>query len=214
MIIHPTIHTAGLAALEQAINVALRFDPGTQGALAELDQRVFHIEITQPSLDFFLCPEADYLSLRGFNDGVVDTHLRGSASEFVQLVSADDAASALINGDITLTGDSAPLMQLQGILKELDIDWEAAISQALGGSSVADMAANTVGSILRGGFNFGRKLQQNLQRQTSDYILEEGRLSPPKAELEDFYQQVGKLANSTERLQARVDRLASKLAKQ
>lgn len=212
MIIHPTMHTAGLAALEQAINVALRYDQGTRQALAELDQRVFHIEITQPAVDFFLCPESDGIALRGFNDGVIDTHLRGSAGEFIQLVGADDPASALINGNITLTGDSAPLMQLQAILKQLDIDWEAAISQTLGGSSAADMAANTVGSLLRSGFHFGRKLQQNLQRQTSDYILEEGRLSPPKAELEDFYQQVGKLANSTERLQARIDRLASKLA--
>ncbi|ROR97938.1 ubiquinone biosynthesis protein UbiJ [Sinobacterium caligoides] len=211
MIILPTLHTAGLAALEKVINSALRFDPGSRRALAELDGRVFHIEITSPQLDFYLCPQHDGISLRGYYDGPVDSHLAGSAGEFLQLLGADDAASSLINGNITLTGDSAPLLQLQAILKRLDIDWEAAISKSLGGNSFADMAANGLGSLLRGGLKFGREAQRNLRRQASDFILEEGRLSPPKSELEDFYSQVSRLANDTERLQAKLDRLARKI---
>ncbi len=214
MILLPTIHTAGLAALEKAVNAALQFDLATSQALRDLDGQIFHIEITSPQVDFYLCPQRQGIALKGYFDGEVTSHLSGSANEFLQLISAEDAASALINGNISLTGNSSSLIQLQGIFKQLDIDWEAIISSSLGGSSFADMAAHSIGDALRSGLKFGRQARTNLRRQTSDFIIEEGRLSPGKDELEDFYSQVSQLDNDSQRLEAKIARLAAKLTTQ
>jgi ubiquinone biosynthesis protein UbiJ len=46
----------------------------------------------------------------------------------------------------------------------------------------------------------------------SEYLLEEGRLTPPKLELEHFFEGVQTLSMQVERAQAKVERLMAKAA--
>ena len=49
-----------------------------------------------------------------------------------------------------------------------------------------------------------------LKRQVSEYLLEEGRLTPPKPELEHFYDAVQSVAMRVERAQNQVEKLLAK----
>jgi ubiquinone biosynthesis protein UbiJ len=49
-------------------------------------------------------------------------------------------------------------------------------------------------------------------RQTEEYIHEEGRLLPPRAEIEDFFTNISKLKDDTDRLAAKITKLGKKLA--
>ena len=51
-----------------------------------------------------------------------------------------------------------------------------------------------------------------LKRQVSEYLLEEGRLTPPKPELEHFYDAVQSVAMRVERAQNQVEKLLAKAA--
>lgn len=204
--VDPALHTAGVGALEAAINRALALDKLTAAQLGALDGKVFRLQCTQPRADFYLLPQPGRVQLKGFHDGAVTTAIRGTAADFADLATADDPAAALINGNIELDGDSAPLMELQRTLARLDLDWEAPLVSAFG-----DVAGHQLAQGLRGLFSWGRMAGDSVLRQLEEFIHEEARLAPPRAEVEDFYDDVDKLGQRVDRLAARIARLAGKL---
>jgi ubiquinone biosynthesis protein UbiJ len=204
--IDPALHTAVLAALERALNRALALDPGSRAELAALDDCVFALHCTRPPLDVYLQPSDGRIRLMGVYDGPVTTSVRGLASDFAELVTATDPTSTLINGALELSGDSAPLIKLQNIIAELDMDWEAPLVNSLG-----DVAGHQLAQLLRGAHRWGRQASGNLGRQLDEFIHEEARLSPPRLELEDFYRDVQQLGLRVERLQSRASRLRKRL---
>jgi len=202
----PTIHTAAVAALEAAANRALQLDPAAVRQLSELSGKVFRFECLRPALDLYLIPERSGLALLGYWDGDIDTGIRGTAAEFAELAAAKDPAAALINGNLELEGDSAPLIELQRILAGLDMDWEAPLTNAFG-----DVAGHQLAQGLRGLSGWGRQASASIARQLEEFIHEEARLSPPRREVEDFYADIELLRLRVDRLRARMARLAAKL---
>ena len=204
--INPTLHTAGLAALETALNRALALAPGGAAVLAELDRQVFALHCTAPTVDVYLQPADGGVRLMGVYDGPVTTSIRGEASDFAELTTSSDAAATLINGNLELRGDSAALIDLQKSLSTLELDWEAPLVDALG-----DVAGHQMATLLRGAFSWSRQAATSLSRQLEEFIHEEARLCPPRLELEDFYGDVRELDLRVERLASRVQRARRKL---
>jgi ubiquinone biosynthesis protein UbiJ len=200
--IDPTLHTAAVSALEAAVNRALELDPASQAKLQHLSGMVFGFHCLSPELDVFLLPDSNRLRLMGFWDGEVTTAIRGAASDFSKLATAEDPTAALINGQLELQGDSAPLIELQGILSNLDMDWEAPLVNTLG-----DVVGHQLAQGLRGLFGWGQQASSSLARQLEEFIHEEARLAPPRQEVEDFYRDVEQLHQRVERLQARIRKL-------
>ncbi len=203
----PTVTTAVLAALETALNQALALDPVAQRSLARLAGRTFAIECTEPTVAVYLQPGADRVRLLGFHDAPVTTRVNGTAKDFVELASSTDPAATLINGNLALQGDSAPLIELQQILGNLDLDWEAPLVETLG-----DVAGHQLAELLRAAFTSGQVVSRSLLRQLEEFIHEEARLSPPRLEVEDFYGDVQALEQRVERLQSRLARLRKRIA--
>ena len=201
MMISPTIHTAGLAGLELAINSALKLDPATLIKLGKLNGHVFHIQLTAPELDFYLILGNKDVRLCGIYEAEANTRLVGAASEFLKLATASDPASALINGELELYGDSNALIALQKIGQQLDLDWEAPLADLFG-----DVIGHQMGRGLRKGFHFASQAFNNLKRQTSEYIKEESDLVPPRWQAEAFYSDIQQVKMRTERLEARLQK--------
>ena len=199
----PTLHTAGLAAAEAAINAALRLSPHSRAGLRELAGQVVALECTRPALTVYLNgDENGELRLRGVYDGEVVTRIAGSAEDFAELARAEDPAAALINGGLRLDGNSATLIELQRLFNAVDVDWEAPLVAGLG-----DVAGHQLANMLRAAFSWSRQTGSNLQRQLREFATEEGRLAPPPLALERFYDDVQTLSERGERLAARVDQL-------
>lgn len=205
--INPTLHTAALAALESLVNRALALAPRAGAELAELEDCVFALECTTPQLTIFLQPQGETVRLMGVFEGPVTTRVRGAAADFTELAAADDPAACLINGALELEGESAPLLELQQIMSTLDIDWEAPLVDVLG-----DVVGHQLAEVLRGGFSWGQQARKSLERQLEEFVHEEARLSPPRLELEDFYNDVQSLSVRVERLESRSRRLRQKIA--
>ena len=144
----------------------------------------------------------------GYYDGPVTTSVRGSASDFAELATAKDPTAALINGALELSGDSAPLIELQKVIARLEIDWEAPLVNTLG-----DVAGHQLAELLRGAYKWGRQASSGLGRQLEEFIHEEARLSPPRLELEDFFTDVRQLGLQVERLESRTQRLRKRIQK-
>jgi ubiquinone biosynthesis protein UbiJ len=200
--INPTLHTAACAALEQGLNRALQLDPSSAAQLAQLSGKVFKMHCTSPELEFYLFPDAGGIKLMGYWDGEITTGITGQAADFANLASADDPAAALINGNLELSGDSGPLLELQSILSNLDMDWEAPLVNSLG-----DVVGHQLAQGLRGLFGWGQQASSSFIRQLDEFIHEEARLAPPRQEVEDFYQDLEQLNLRVDRLEARMRKL-------
>jgi ubiquinone biosynthesis protein UbiJ len=202
--INPTLHTAACAALEMALNRALQLDPGSTAQLAPLSGKVFKMHCTNPELEIYLFPDPGGIRIMGYWDGEVTTGISGEASDFANLAGAPDPAAALINGNLELSGDSAPLLELQSVLTHLDMDWEAPLVNTLG-----DVVGHQLAQGLRGIFGWGQQASSSFLRQLDEFIHEEARLAPPRQEVEDFYQDLEQLNLRVDRLQARMRKLGS-----
>ena len=91
---------------------------------------------------------------------------------------------------------------VQQIVSKMDVDWEAPLVDALG-----DVMGHQLAQALRAMFRWSESARASLKRQLSEYLLEEGKLTPPKAELEHFYDSVQSLSMRVERAQSQLAKL-------
>lgn len=203
----PAIVTAALAGIEAALTRAIALAPEAQQALRSMGETLIAIEFTAPAVEVFVHIHNDgQLSLASYSEAKPAVRVRGTLESFLGLATADDPAATLINSDIEVIGNTAPLLELQAIVTKMDVDWEAPLVTALG-----DVAGHQLAQSLRGLFSWGEQAMSRLRRQLSEFILEEGRLSPPAAELEWFFGEVQSLSLRVDRLESRARRLLARV---
>ena len=180
----PSLRTALAAALEAAVNHALRLDPACLRRLAELEGAVLHCQCTRPELDLYLLPGETGLAFRAHWEAAAGqaggqeskqahetvTRIRGSAADYAALLKAADPVAELVNGGLELEGDSAPLLALRAIIKDLDLDWEAPLVDALG-----DVAGHQLAEALRAAAAWGKQAAAGIARQVDEFMREERR---------------------------------------
>ncbi len=202
-----SLNTAALAALERAINGALSLDERTRESVAALTGKTLKVEVTVPALSAFLVPGAEGVRLLGHFEGRPDCTVSGATSDFIALLLAADKPAALVNGKLKVSGDSALLLSLEKALSALELDWEQRLATLVG-----DVPAHQVGRLARGSAEFGRRARGSFERHLEEFIHEEARLAPPRAEVEDFFADVRALSSRVARLEAGIRRLARRIA--
>ncbi|CAA0082582.1 Uncharacterised protein [Zhongshania aliphaticivorans] len=205
--IPPVLQGAALSALENLINNALQLDPSVSSKLQALSGQSFALELKEPNIDIGIGITGKRLRILGQHNNTVTTRLSGRWSEFAKVATASDPAAALINGDISISGDTSSLLELRQILAELDLDWEQPLADAFG-----DVAAHQLGSGLRAGQRWLNNTRRNLHRQFSEYIVEESQLVPHPCQADDFYNEVDELKARSERLDAKIRRLQQRIS--
>ena len=204
----PALLSAALAAAERALNQAIALAPTSHLELDALSGTLLGIEITSLDLTLYIdIVSGTEVQLMMHCERATDAFVRGSMEDFAALAASDDPAATLINGGIELEGRSTSLINLQQIISKMDVDWEAPLVEVLG-----DVAGHQLAQTLRRFFRWSEGARASLQRQLSEYLLEEGRLTPPKAELEFFYDSVQSLSMRVERAQQQVEKLIAKAA--
>jgi len=193
---------------ERALNQAILLAPTSHRELEALSGTLLGIEVTSLELTLYveLVPGAEVRLLNHCEEKPT-AFVRGSIEDFTALIASDDPAATLINSGIELQGSSASLIHLQQVISGMDIDWEAPLVERLG-----DVMGHQIAEALRSVFSWSEGARKSLKRQLSEYLLEEGRLTPPKLELEHFFEGVQTLSMQVERAQAKVERLMAKAA--
>lgn len=202
--IDPSLLGVVTATLEKVVNAPLRYDPGTRAALGKLAGKVIAVDSTLPPLTFYLHPQpADSdvsLEIHAYCDRPADTRLKGSLPAIMALTFGSQ--HSLANSGVEVLGSTTVLSQLQDILHNVDIDWEEPITQVMGST-----LGHPFAQLLQGQWQWARNNMNKAQHFFGEYVTEELRATPSKAELEVFYDEVTLLRSDTERLQARVQRL-------
>ena len=204
----PALLSAALAGAESALNQAIALAPMSHQELDALSGTLLGVEITSLDLTLYIdLVSGTEVRLMMHCERPTDAFVRGSLEDFAALAASDDPAATLINSGIELEGRSTSLINLQQVISKMDVDWEAPLVNTLG-----DVTGHQLAQTLRKFFQWSEGARASLKRQLSEYLLEEGRLTPPKAELEYFYDSVQSLSMRVERAQQQVEKLLAKVA--
>lgn len=204
MIGDPTLKTALAVAIENIVNTALRYDPGTRFALAELSG-VIAIECTKPEMTLYWQIHSEGIKVLGHYELSPTVRIKGSLPALMQLMMQQQ--SNLANSGVEVYGNTALLAQLQNILKQLDIDWEMALNKVFG-----DVIGHPIAELIRKKAAWTEYQAQQIPPSLGEYLSEELRSTPSQPELEKFYKDVDSLRMNTDRLSARIQQLEDVLS--
>src|SRR5690606_22858547 len=102
---------------------------------------------------------------------------------------------------VEVMGNTGLLVELQRVIKNLDIDWEDALSERVG-----DIVGHQSASTIRSGVKYARDRSDELKDSLGEFLTEELKAVVSRQELDIFYQDVDELRLQLDRLEARVRR--------
>lgn len=196
----PVLTAAATAALEAALNTALRYDPGTRLALQKLAGQALAIEVTRPvTLALCVSFHADHVSV-SHNGEAATTRLRGSLAGLAGLALGEH--TTLARSGVEALGSTALLTDVQHLLRQLDLDWEELLADLLG-----DAAAHPPARLLRSGLNWTRQRAGSGRRLLQEFLTEELQATPSRHELSLFNSAVDQLRLQLDRAEAHLHQL-------
>jgi ubiquinone biosynthesis protein UbiJ len=135
-----------------------------------------------------------------------DCTLRAPASCLLRLALSLYKTAVLHGPEVELEGDSAVLLELVGVLQDLELDWEYELSRWLG-----PVASSLLGGQLRSSARWTHDSLANLTNNLADYLSEESRTLVGQREAEARFAELDQTKLDLERLEARFERLALSL---
>jgi ubiquinone biosynthesis protein UbiJ len=195
-----------LASVEHGINRVLQMDSTALPRLDRLSGKVVAVECTSPAFDLYILPSDEGLMLAAHWEGGADVTLRAPAASLMRLAMSKDKNAVLHSPQVELEGESAVLLELTGILQDLELDWEYELQRWLG-----PVAAPLIGGHLRSSARWSAASLASLSQNVADYLAEESRTLVGKREAEARFAELDQTKQDLERLEARFERLAQSL---
>ncbi len=184
--------TGLLASVELGLNRVLRLDSTALPRLAHLTGKVIAVDCRSPALQLFILPSDEGLMLASHWETGVDCTLRAPASSLVKLAVSKDK--------------TAVLLDLVGVLQDLELDWEYELSRWLG-----PVATQLVGGHLRSRARWYQQGFASLNQNLAEYLAEESRTLVGQREAEARFSELDRIKLDLERLEARFERLSRSL---
>ncbi len=199
-----------IAVMQQVFGQVQALDSRFSAQLADLEGKTVAIHL--PRLQLWLFFHGQNGQLRVDLDpppGVeqADAVLEGDSTALLGMALPDWPVDEA--GPVRIEGDARAARALEAALKQLQPDWEQALTDRLG-----DVLGHTLWRLLRAAGGQGRRSGEKLLRDSHDWLVHESRLLPHPLELEDFYREVDQLREGVDRLEARLNKLAAQKAGQ
>jgi ubiquinone biosynthesis protein UbiJ len=142
------------------------------------------------------------------HEGEAQAKLQGDLPAFINLASNKDKHAALMKSDIQIQGSSQLAMGLADAMSDLNIDFEAMLSELTG-----PVFAHIMGKNLRRLTGWLKGNADKLKQDTVEYVRDELQLAPHKLEGESRFTDIHRLKLDSERIEARINRLTTHLNK-
>lgn len=191
--------------LNTALNRVLALDRAAVARLARLEGRTLAINVRELEWCAHAVVREGRLLISRERDAAVDVTIRGRLTDFVALARANRRGEALGAGRVEILGDLAVAQDVQALLAELDLDWDEGLARYLG-----DVAAHRVTRTVRGVLGFGRRSVERIEQDAAEYLRHELMIVLVRTDLEEFGRAVFQLDDAVDRLEARLERLATR----
>lgn len=198
MVIKPLL----ISVLESALNKYILLDKNASLMLTPLAGKVIAINVQPFDETIYLCPSKDSIQLLDQFPDQPDTILTGSLSTLGLMGLSATPMRALFSGEVKIEGDIHAGQQFQELFAKLDIDLEQQVAQFTG-----ETIAHNISQLFRAGRDWSKESIETFRLNAAEFLQEETRDLPAKAEMDIFCQQVDELRTDFDRLQSRLARL-------
>jgi ubiquinone biosynthesis accessory factor UbiJ len=191
-------------ALESALNHTLSLDPDTQQRLAALNGRSVQLHLRGPEIALAISVEGERLQVGPPQDGSQLKVAATPGSLLAMLFRRDD--DGIAPGKVEIAGDAELARRLEKLASKFAPDFEEAFARSFG-----DVLGVPLAKAVRKGLLHARDTASHLTDDTADWLRDEARVAMAPGEVEGFLDGVDHLRERSERLQARVQRLAQRI---
>lgn len=202
MIIKPIL----TGVLETALNQYLALDEDVGAFLRPLAGKVIAVTIEPFNETLYLCPTESKIQLLESYQGEVDTTISGSLTALGLMGLNASSMRSVFSGDVRIEGDTETGRKFQRLFEQLDIDLEEKLSHVTG-----DILAHKIGNLFRSGRDWSKQSLETFRLNLEEFLQEETREVPAKTEADMLFRQVDDLRSDFDRLEARVNRLQTRL---
>lgn len=182
-----------LISIERLLNEALDTD---EDATTYLEPLAGHcIALKCFPFEIFCLFDAHGVSLLNLEPEHVSTRIVMNAGFVLQSVSGSEKFSEPFKPSMSIEGKMKLAQQLGDLVQNIQVDWVAMLAPWVG-ESAAYYGIEALKSLREWGENQGQSMIQNL----GEYLQEEWRLVPARAEVSNFEEQLGVLVSRVDRL--------------
>lgn len=200
------LRKTALGGAESLIDTALAHDPASASALAVLEGQVLLIESTLPPITIVVEPTSSGVKLHDHWDGEASVSVQGTLVAMAGVALNAKESVSFSGTGIRVSGNLDTLNQLNNIMGNLDIDWEAALAEVIG-----DIPAHLLAQSVRSSAVFRANTVKRATTGLVEVAQEEFNLTPSKNEFETVAPEIRKLSSDVDRVAARLKRLQQTL---
>jgi ubiquinone biosynthesis accessory factor UbiJ len=192
--------------MQGLVDAQVEGSPRARELIAQLEGRRMRIAARHTPWQMTLHANQGRLELSRETSSVADVTLAGTPLALMALM-REEPAAVIRRGDVTLTGDGEAGARFQELAQLLRPDLEAGLARIVG-----DIPAFGVGSLVRKALEWGRATASTQASNVGEYLAHERRVLVPRAEAQQFIDEVDALREQADRLEARVTSLESRAA--
>lgn len=190
-----------IPVIEPVLNKLLQMDEVTSAQIKRLAGRKIVISVNDLNLDIHITLTDAGLSLDSFDKHVADVSINATLPNLIiMLMNINNPAGRITN--LEISGDVGLAQEFQGLLRNLEIDWEEILSQWIG-----DYPARKTGLLVKAMHNYMKETRHAIAMDISEYLRFEMNWVPLKEEVDAFNRDIDVLRDDSERLQLRIKRL-------
>lgn len=189
-----------------ALNRALALDAETRERLGALQGRHIGIQLRGLDLALAISVSEGRLHVGPHWAAEHDLNLRAAPTSLLAMALRRGEDSLLPPGKVEISGDAELARRVEKLARGFQPDFEEAFAQTFG-----DVIGVPMARALQRGFAWSRESAGALVRDTAEFLREESRDLIAPAEMEEFLDDVDTLRERADRLEARVQQLASRL---
>ena len=187
-----------LRPLEEMLNRRIAGSSRARAILDGLAGRSMEIRFAATPLRVRMAAASGTLTVRPAGDEPADAVIEGTPLSFLRLATGD-AAKSIRAGGMDVRGDAEIAEGFRRLLEAARPDIEEELSRFTG-----DVAAHYLAGFAREAADFGRRAGDTFARNAAEYLTEESRDLPVRLEVEEFLEDVDRLREAVDRLDARV----------
>jgi len=191
----------GLTLLEKALNTYLKLDPESATRINRINKKVLLIRMPSVNWQCYFIPSTEGFTLLERYEGEIAAEIITSPLGLLTMVQASKQGGLPIDENIKVVGDLDLAQDIKDILCEVDIDWEEYLSRVAG-----DTVAHNIHRQMSDIMSWGKGAAESFTKNVTEYLQEEKRQVPPRAEVNDFCDDVDDLRDDLARIEARLQR--------
>ena len=187
-----------LTPLESVLNRNIRASSQARELCRRLDGKTLALHVSGLPASVYFQAHGETISVASRSVGEPAATLSGSPLALLRLAGAAPE-SAIRGGAVQIAGDAEVAQTFRDLLNRARPDLEEELARVIG-----DVAAHQVGNAVRGAFDFGRRAADTFAQNVGEFLQEERRDVPSRAEAEEFSAGVDRVRDDVARLEARI----------